>query len=119
MTAKNANSKPVAADATVTDVIALGAAGAVVRLETPIMRGEQTIDSLTLRKPSAGELRGIKLAELLQMDVGSLSTLLPRITSPILTPADVAKLDPADLVTIATEVGSFFLTKATRASLTA
>ncbi|UQY89540.1 phage tail assembly protein [Stenotrophomonas rhizophila] len=74
------------------------------------------ISSLTLRKPNAGTLRGIKLADLLQMDVGALTTLLPRISTPTLTAADAAKLDPVDLVAIATEVGNFFLTKAQRES---
>lgn len=87
--------------------------GAIV-LETPIRRGDQVITSLTLRKPDAGTLRGIKLAELLQMDVGALTTLLPRISTPTLTAADAAKLDPVDLVALATEVGNFFLTKAQR-----
>lgn len=87
-----------------------------ILLETPILRGDQVISSLTLRKPNAGTLRGIKLADLLQMDVGALTTLLPRISTPTLTAADAAKLDPVDLVAIATEVGNFFLTKAQRES---
>ncbi len=87
-----------------------------ILLETPIRRGDQIISSLTLRKPNAGTLRGIKLADLLQMDVGALTTLLPRISAPTLTAADAAKLDPVDLVAIATEVGNFFLTKAQRES---
>jgi hypothetical protein len=85
-----------------------------VLLENPIRRGDQVISSLTLRKPDAGTLRGIKLADLLQMDVGALITLLPRISTPTLTAADAAKLDPVDLVALATEVGNFFLTKAQR-----
>ncbi|WP_314103073.1 phage tail assembly protein [uncultured Stenotrophomonas sp.] len=91
----------------------------VIELESPIRRGDQVISSLTLRKPDAGTLRGIKLAELLQMDVGSLTMLLPRISTPTLTAADAAKLDPVDLVSIATEVGNFFLPKAQRESLSA
>lgn len=86
-------------------------------LDQQIKRGEQLIESLQLRKPSAGELRGIKLAELLQMDVSALAMLLPRISTPTLTAADVNQLDPADLVAIATEVASFFLPKAARESL--
>ncbi len=91
----------------------------VVPLEHPIQRGDQVIDKVALRKPDAGSLRGIKLMDLLQMDVTSVSTLLPRITTPILTPHDVAKLDPADLVSISTELLTFFLSKATRESLPA
>ena len=90
-----------------------------VPLEHPIKRGDQVIDGVTLRKPDAGSLRGIKLMELLQMDVTSVSTLLPRITTPTLTPHDVSKLDPADIVSISTELLGFFLSKATRESLPA
>lgn len=91
----------------------------VVPLEHPIQRGDQVIDKVALRKPDSGSLRGIKLMDLLQMDVTSVSTLLPRITTPILTPHDVAKIDPADLVAISTELLTFFLSKATRESLPA
>jgi len=88
-----------------------------LELETPLQRGEQTITHLTLRKPSAGELRGIKLADLLQADVGALMTLLPRISEPTLTAADVARLDLVDLVAITNAVSDFFLSKAQRACL--
>lgn len=85
-----------------------------VDLDTPIVRGEQTISRVTLRKPAAGELRGIALADLLRLEVGSLHTLLPRITTPTLTTQDVAKLDPCDLVAIGGEVVGFFMTRAER-----
>jgi len=38
-----------------------------VTLDEPIQRGEQRIESLLLRKPTAGELRGISLVELGQL----------------------------------------------------
>ncbi|OOW91509.1 phage tail protein [Xanthomonas campestris pv. vitistrifoliae] len=85
-----------------------------VPLDQPITRGEQTITDLKVRKPGAGELRGLKLAELLQMDVTALATLLPRITSPTLTTADVNAMDPADLLAVGQEVALFFLPKAQR-----
>ena len=40
-----------------------------VQLDTPIKRGDGHITSVTLRKPNSGELRGVSLAELLQMKV--------------------------------------------------
>ncbi|MGH8077877.1 MAG: phage tail assembly protein [Lysobacter sp.] len=86
----------------------------VITLETPIVRGDQSIEKITLRKPSAGELRGVALSDLLQMDVAALQTVLPRITSPTLTTSDVAKLDPADLVQLAGVVVGFLLPKAAR-----
>ncbi|MBD8236960.1 phage tail assembly protein [Pseudomonas fluorescens] len=92
-----------------------------VVLDTPIRRGTSTIDSITLRKPNAGELRGVSLAELLQMDVDSLIKVLPRISSPTLTTVEVTSMDPADLFAISAKVSGFLLQKSmkTDASLVA
>lgn len=84
---------------------------ATVLLDTPITRGEQTIDSLTLRRPDAGSLRGLKLFDVVQMDVLALQTLLPRITAPTLTSADVAALSAPDLFKLGAEVAAFFVPK--------
>ena len=91
----------------------------VIVLETPIQRGEQVIRSVRLRKPTAGDLRGIKLHDLAQMDVTALVTLLPRITQPLLTQHDAAKLEPADLLEVAHVMSAFFVPKASRESLPA
>ncbi|OLK27697.1 phage tail assembly protein [Xanthomonas oryzae] len=85
-----------------------------VSLDQPIVRGEQTITQVNVRKPGAGELRGLKLVDVLQLDVTAMATLLPRITSPTLTTADVNAMDPADLLALGQEVQLFFLTKAQR-----
>ncbi|KRA15362.1 phage tail assembly protein [Lysobacter sp. Root604] len=85
-----------------------------IPLDFPIVRGEQTISAVQLRKPASGELRGVALSDLLQMDVVALQTVLPRITSPTLTAHDVAQLDPADLVALAGGVVLFLLPKAAR-----
>lgn len=85
-----------------------------ITLDTPIKRGDQTITAVTLRKPASGELRGVALANLLSMDVESLSTVLPRITTPTLTKQDVHGMDPADLFQIGTQVAHFLLPKAAK-----
>ncbi|GAE48578.1 phage tail assembly protein [Xanthomonas arboricola] len=85
-----------------------------IPLDQPITRGEQTITDLKVRKPGAGELRGLKLVDVLQMDITALTTLLPRISSPTLTTADINALDPADLLAVGQEVALFFLPKAQR-----
>lgn len=92
-----------------------------VILDTPIRRGTSTIDSITLRKPNSGELRGVSLAELLQMDVNSLVKVVPRICSPTLTAVEVTSMDPADLFALGTKVSGFLLQKSmkTDASLVA
>tara|TARA_R110002167_G_scaffold98718_11_gene259435 strand:+ start:8550 stop:8909 length:360 start_codon:yes stop_codon:yes gene_type:complete len=83
-----------------------------VALDTPIKRGGQAITRVTLRKPNAGELRGLSLTEILQLDVSSLQRLLPRISDPVLTEHDVAQLDPADLVQLGGVAVGFLLPKA-------
>jgi len=88
-----------------------------VTLETPIKRGEQTIEQVTLRKPSAGELRGTSLSALMNLDIDALQKVLPRIANPMLTEADVAQLDPADLVQLGSVFAGFLLTKAAQASM--
>lgn len=92
------------------------AAPGSITLETPLQRGDQTITSIALRKPAAGELRGVALADLLRLDVQALITVLPRITTPTLTAQDVSNLDLVDLTAIGTEVLGFFMSKADKAS---
>lgn len=86
-----------------------------ITLDTPIKRGDNDITSITLRKPSAGELRGVTLTDMLQMDVSSLTKVIPRISDPALTEVEVARMDPADLVQIGGAVVGFLLPKAAQA----
>jgi hypothetical protein len=88
-----------------------------VTLDTPLTRGNQTITEVTLRKPSAGELRGTSLQALCNLDVDALSKVLPRITTPMLTDADVARMDPADLVQMGALFAGFLAPKAALAIL--
>ena len=92
---------------------------AVVTLETPLKRGAQTITELRLRKPNAGALRNISLAELLQMNVSALQMVLPRISEPALVKHEVDQMDAVDLVACAMEVAGFLVPKASRESLEA
>jgi hypothetical protein len=92
-------------------------AAARVTLDTPIMRGELTIDVIEVRKPKSGALRGLSLSALLNLDYGALETLLPRITTPILSKQDVAELDPSDLTQLGSEVMDFLLPKDAKAAL--
>ncbi|QRY30561.1 phage tail assembly protein [Variovorax sp. PDNC026] len=87
-----------------------------VTLDTPVVRGNQTISQVTIRKPRSGELRGTSLASLMQMDVLALTTLLPRVTMPSLTKPEVEALEPSDLLQLGTEVVNFLLPRADRIS---
>ena len=86
---------------------------ATVTLECPITRGATTITQLHLRKPKAGALRGINLAELLMLRAESVMVLLPRITEPPLLKHEVESMEPVDLIACATEVVNFLAPQAT------
>jgi hypothetical protein len=85
-----------------------------ITLDVPIKRGTTTIYEITLRKPNAGELRGLSLQRLHQADADEILKLLPRITSPSLTPPECAQLDPADLSEAGGIIISFLLKKSLR-----
>lgn len=89
-----------------------------IELDDPVIRGSQKITSVQLRKPRAGELRGVSLQALAELDVTALQRLLPRITVPSLTANEVAGLDLADITAMGVKVGTFLLKKADRESLT-
>ncbi|VVE41597.1 phage tail protein [Pandoraea communis] len=85
-----------------------------IPLDTPIKQGKTEIASVEIRKPGAGELRGVNLVDLAQMDVSALIKVLPRITTPTLTEADVARMDIADLTQIGMRVTGFLTPKSAK-----
>ncbi|MBK1874596.1 phage tail assembly protein [Marinobacter sp. 1-3A] len=82
-----------------------------VALDTPIAREGEKIDKVTLRKPMAGELRGLSLAEVINLDVDSITKLVPRISNPTLSEQEVRNMDPADLTEFGKEIAGFLLQK--------
>lgn len=78
-----------------------------VALQTGIQRGETVINTVDVRKPKTGELRGTRLLDLAQMDVTAITTVLPRVTIPAVTEAELRNMDPADFTLLATEVALF------------
>lgn len=87
-----------------------------VTLEHPIRRADSTIETVTLRCPTAGELRGISLLELMNLNTDAIIKVLPRITAPALAEVELKQMRPADLVQMATEVVSFLVPKAAKES---
>jgi len=83
----------------------------IIKLDKVIIRGEQSINEIKMRKPDSGALRGVSLMALAQCDVDSLIKVLPRITDPTLTEIDVLKMDPADLTACGIAVTGFLLQK--------
>lgn len=88
-----------------------------VVLDTPILRGKSEIKEVVLRKPQSGALRGTRLQAIMDMDVSAMMTVIPRISTPTLTPQEMAELDPADLTAMSVEVVTFLLRKSVLADL--
>jgi hypothetical protein len=90
-----------------------------VTLDTPITRGTQIITRVSLRRPLTADLRGCSLGELAMMDVDAIAKVLPRISDPMLTNADVYKLSAPDIMKLGQEVLGFLLPKDASESLAA
>ncbi|ERI50492.1 hypothetical protein N878_08530 [Pseudomonas sp. EGD-AK9] len=78
-----------------------------IELVAPVVRGKTKVASITLRRPGSGELRGLKLGDLVQGDVNAVLRLLPRISQPTLAEQEVAAMDPYDLTRCADEISVF------------
>ncbi|MBF9049876.1 phage tail assembly protein [Roseobacter sp. HKCCD9010] len=82
-----------------------------VTLSAAVKIDGKDVTGIDLRKPQTGELRGLKMTDVLQMDTDAMIKLLPRITQPPLTSAQVAALDPADFVALCGKTVLFFAKK--------
>ncbi len=80
-----------------------------VILSTAITVDGKDVTEVQLRQPKAGELRGLKITEVLQMDVNAMMALLPRITTPTIIDSQISALSPADLTSLASEAVLFFV----------
>ncbi|WP_416462770.1 phage tail assembly protein [Sphingomonas sp. VDB2] len=94
-----------------------GSQMSTVILDAPIVSGDITISEVKVRKPQAGELRGLSLSALLNLDYAALENLLPRITIPTLTKAQIIVMDPSDFTQLGSEVMDFLLPKGAKAAL--
>ena len=110
----NNNNDPGVIDVTPKPSSTPNNAAGEVTLDTPIVRGSQTITKVLIRKPRSGELRGTSLSALMQMDVIALTMVLPRVTVPTLTKPEVEALEPSDLAQLGAEVVNFLLPSADR-----
>lgn len=82
---------------------------AEITLDTPIKRGETTLTKITLSKPPSGSLRGVSVRAVLDMDVDTIVTVVPRISDPKLTQAEAASLDLPDLMQMGVALAGFFM----------
>lgn len=90
-----------------------------VKLSKPVKIDGQEVQEIVVREPKAGEMRGLKVTGILQMEVDELLKLLPRITMPPLSGPQVADLSPADFTMLGTKALGFFVGKDQVAALQA
>lgn len=84
-----------------------------ITLSEPIERdGAAPIATITLRKPRAGELRGLSVSNLVNSDVGSIITVIPRICEPYVHDHEAANLAADDLAEIGGAIVGFFMSPA-------
>lgn len=91
-------------------------------LDEDIRVGDQVAHAagteIRVRKPQAGELRGVDISALVsRCDFDQIALLGPRVTQPVLHKTDIAAMDPADLVQLGGEMVDFLLPKAARAAV--
>lgn len=84
-------------------------------LQHPIQREGGAVSSLTLRKPKAGELRGLNIQSLMVGDVTAVITLLPRIAVPIITAHEASQLEAEDIAEAAGTIMLFFMSSGQKA----
>lgn len=82
-----------------------------VTLSVPLKQGEREITELQIRQPNAGELRGVSLLMLLQMQPEAMFTVLPRIATPVLPASVLHKLHPSDLFKLGNAINEFLVPK--------
>ena len=70
---------------------------------------------IKVRRPSAGELRGVNISALISScDYLEVERLAPRITTPTLHKQAIAAMAPADFVQLGGEIVDFLLPKAVK-----
>lgn len=98
-------------DAITTENTELPKTESTVKLDNPLLRGAVAITEIIVRKPQSGALRGTRLQALMDMDVDSMMTVLPRVTTPQLSKTEIMLMEPADLLQLSIELVSFLLPK--------
>ncbi|CCG09707.1 phage tail assembly protein [Pararhodospirillum photometricum] len=79
-----------------------------VKFKVPLPYGDALLEELTLRKPKAGDLRGLKMSGLIELDVDTILKIVPRIASPHVVEAQLWELEADDLARLSNGVVGFF-----------
>jgi hypothetical protein len=86
-------------------------------LAEPILRESGEIARLTLRKPKAGEMRGLTVQALVNGDINEVIALLPRICDPFITDAETDNMAVEDIAEAAGIIYNFFISPQAKAKI--
>lgn len=81
-----------------------------IELSAPVKRKGGDIDSVRVRKPFGGELRGLELSAIIRGQYDQTALCLSRCTVPNLMISEIEKLDPFDLGALSGTLTGFFMT---------
>lgn len=80
-----------------------------LNLNSPIVRGDKEITSITLHKPNVSAARGLSMRALLDMNMDAITAILPKISDPQIASQEIEKMDVVDLLQAGILIASFFL----------
>jgi len=80
----------------------------IIKFKTPIQRGDETISQVELREPNAAALKGLDRMDLLRMNDEAHRTLIPKISTPMITPQMYNQLSLSDSQRLINGVVGFF-----------
>ncbi|GIC79507.1 phage tail assembly protein [Moritella sp. F3] len=79
----------------------------MVALASPMTVGGEEVNEIELRKPNAGNLRGLNLISVVEMHFDAAMVLLPRISK--LNERDILNMEPENFAPLMTEIAGFFV----------
>lgn len=83
-----------------------------VTLDVPLKRGETELRTIFVRRAGGGELRGVSLVGLGQLEYDEIERLLPRVTVPPITAREIqVDLDAADITRLGAAAADFLLNR--------
>lgn len=80
-----------------------------VTLHDPIPYGSGTLAEIKIRRPTTGDLRGVKVAQMHDFDFGILQDILPRISLQPLTAQQVGSISLPDGMELMMVISGFFV----------
>lgn len=80
-----------------------------VTLQEAVQVDGAPVTQVVLRRPNVGQLRGLSVNEIMQLDVAAMLKLLPRISAPPLSAAALEGMDPADFAELSIRASLFFV----------